>query len=168
MTRESYKETYNDDPTDWPKIIHQYEFDWATPMLFLWPNTTRSRKRPRPSAFLKPSAARKNATPADFDNDETLEETLALPLARRGAPAQDQAKRVRKVHHVGGKVLEDAGYIAGKCIPIVVVYGKRWFVDNVERCMGHVRWPKMPSASRICSCPSWVRSAHCPASRSRS
>ena len=25
MTRESYKETYNDDPTDWPKIIHQYE-----------------------------------------------------------------------------------------------------------------------------------------------
>ena len=31
MTRESYKETYGDDPTDWPKIIHQYEFDWATP-----------------------------------------------------------------------------------------------------------------------------------------
>jgi hypothetical protein len=42
----------------------------------------------------------------------------------------------------GGKVLEDAGYIAGKCIPIVVVYGKRWFVDNVERCMGHVRLAK--------------------------
>ena len=31
MTRESYKETYGDDPTDWPKEIHQYEFDWATP-----------------------------------------------------------------------------------------------------------------------------------------
>ena len=31
MTRESYKETYNDDPTDWPKIIHQSEFDWQTP-----------------------------------------------------------------------------------------------------------------------------------------
>jgi hypothetical protein len=38
--------------------------------------------------------------------------------------------------------LEDAGYIAGKCIPIVVVYGKRWFVDNIERCMGHVRLAK--------------------------
>jgi hypothetical protein len=42
----------------------------------------------------------------------------------------------------GGKILEDAGYIAGKCIPIVPVYGKRWFVDNVERCMGHVRLAK--------------------------
>ncbi len=42
----------------------------------------------------------------------------------------------------GGKVLEDAGYIAGKNIPIVVVYGKRWFVDNIERCMGAVRLAK--------------------------
>ncbi|MFK5282558.1 portal protein, partial [Lacticaseibacillus paracasei] len=42
----------------------------------------------------------------------------------------------------GGKVLEDCGYIAGKCIPIVVAYGKRWFVDNIERCMGHVRLAK--------------------------
>jgi hypothetical protein len=36
------------------------------------------------------------------------------------------------------------GYIAGKNIPIVPVYGKRWFVDNVERCMGHVRLAKDP------------------------
>jgi len=42
----------------------------------------------------------------------------------------------------GGKVLEDCGYIAGKNIPIVPVYGKRWFVDNIERCMGHVRLAK--------------------------
>jgi len=50
--------------------------------------------------------------------------------------------RVRKYIMSGGKVLEDAGYIAGKCIPIVVVYGKRWFVDNIERCMGAVRLAK--------------------------
>ena len=42
----------------------------------------------------------------------------------------------------GGKVLEDAGYIAGNCIPIVPVYGKRWFIDNIERCMGVVRFAK--------------------------
>jgi hypothetical protein len=24
------------------------------------------------------------------------------------------------------------------------VYGKRWFVDNIERCMGHVRLAKDP------------------------
>jgi hypothetical protein len=42
----------------------------------------------------------------------------------------------------GGKVLEDCGYIAGKNIPIVPFYGKRWFVDNIERCSGHVRLAK--------------------------
>jgi hypothetical protein len=57
---------------------------------------------------------------------------------------QKRVKRmkVRKYIMSGGKVLEDAGYIAGKCIPIVVVYGKRWFVDNIERCMGAVRLAK--------------------------
>jgi hypothetical protein len=44
----------------------------------------------------------------------------------------------------GGGILDDMGYIAGKNIPIVPVYGKRWFVDNVERCMGHVRLAKDP------------------------
>ena len=39
-------------------------------------------------------------------------------------------------------MLEDAGYIAGRNIPIVVVYGKRWFVDNIERCSGAVRLAK--------------------------
>jgi hypothetical protein len=42
----------------------------------------------------------------------------------------------------GGGVLEDCGYIAGRHIPVVVAYGKRWFVDNVERCCGHVRLAK--------------------------
>jgi hypothetical protein len=52
---------------------------------------------------------------------------------------------VRKVHKYvlsGAKVLEDSGYIVGKHIPIIPVYGKRWFVDNVERCCGHVRLAK--------------------------
>jgi len=55
--------------------------------------------------------------------------------------------KTRKVHKYllsGGCVLEDCGYIAGKCIPIIPVYGKRWFIDNVERCMGHVRLAKDP------------------------
>ncbi|MFV1017203.1 portal protein, partial [Klebsiella pneumoniae] len=51
----------------------------------------------------------------------------------------------RKVHKYlmcGSQILEDYGYIAGKEIPIVIDYGQRWFVDNVERYMGHVRLAK--------------------------
>jgi hypothetical protein len=39
----------------------------------------------------------------------------------------------------GDRILEDCGYIAGTRIPIVPLFAKRWYVDNVERCMGHVR-----------------------------
>ena len=44
-------------------------------------------------------------------------------------------------------MLEDFGLVAGPNIPIIVTYGKRWFIDNVERCMGHVRLAK--DAQRI-------------------
>ena len=50
--------------------------------------------------------------------------------------------RIRKMLVCGSQILEDYGYIAGHCIPIVVDYGQRWFIDNVERCMGHVRLAK--------------------------
>jgi hypothetical protein len=51
-------------------------------------------------------------------------------------------KRVHKYLFSGSKILDDMGLIAGSCIPVIPVYGKRWFVDNVERCMGHVRLAK--------------------------
>ena len=53
-----------------------------------------------------------------------------------------KSRKVRKYILSGMKVEEDCGHIAGKCIPIVPVFGKRWFVDNVERSMGHVRLAK--------------------------
>jgi hypothetical protein len=47
-------------------------------------------------------------------------------------------RRVRKYLMSGAEVLKDQGYIAGSCIPVVPVYGKRWYVENVERFRGHV------------------------------
>jgi hypothetical protein len=83
-------------------------------------------------------------TQSDFDADETLEETLAAVGTIEVRQKRVKRRKVRKYIMSGGKVLEDAGYIAGKNIPIVPFYGKRWFVDNVERCMGHVRLAKDP------------------------
>lgn len=58
---------------------------------------------------------------------------------------RDQKVKRRKVHKYianGIEIIEDCGYIAGKCIPIVPYYGKRWYVDGIERSMGHVRLGK--------------------------
>jgi hypothetical protein len=143
MTRENYKEIYNDDPTDWPKIIHQYEFDWSTPdVVFVAEYYKVEEKSELIRIFQAIDGTEERYTQTDFANDETLEETLLAVGTREVRQKRIKRMRVRKYIMSGGKVLEDAGYIAGKNIPIVVVYGKRWFVDNIERCMGAVRLAK--------------------------
>jgi len=143
MTRAAYKEAYNDDPTDWPKIIHQNEFDWCTPdVVYVAEYFKVEEKTETIRIFQAIDGTEERYTPADFEADEMLEETLAAIGSREVRQKKVKRKRVHKYVMSGGKVLEDAGYIAGKCIPIVVVYGKRWFVDNIERCMGHVRLAK--------------------------
>jgi hypothetical protein len=143
MTRQAYKDTWGDNPTDWPKIIHQYEFDWCTPdVVYVAEYFKVEEKTETIRIFQNIAGEEERYTPADFANDETLEETLEAVGTIEVRQKRVKTKRVRKYVMSGGRVLEDAGYIAGKCIPIVVVYGKRWFVDNVERCMGHVRLAK--------------------------
>jgi hypothetical protein len=143
MTRQAYKDTWGDDPTDWPKIIHQYEFDWCTPdVVYVAEYYKVEEKTETIRIFQTITGEEERYTKADFDKDEMLEETLAAIGTVEVRQRKVKTKRVHKYIMSGGKVLEDAGYIAGKCIPIVVVYGKRWFVDNVERCMGHVRLAK--------------------------
>jgi hypothetical protein len=143
MTTEAYKAEWNDDPTTWPKIIHQYEFDWDTPdIVFVAEYYRVEETRETVRIFLTIQGEEERYTQADFDADETLEETLAAVGTVEVRQKRIKRKRVRKYIMSGGGILEDQGYIAGKNIPIVPVYGKRWFVDNVERCMGHVRLAK--------------------------
>ena len=143
MTRDAYKATWGDDPTSWPKIIHQYEFDWCTPDVVYVAEYYRVEEKAETVRIFRTIAGEEERyTQADFDKDETLEETLEAVGTVEVRRKKFKTRRVHKYIMSGGKILEDAGYIAGKCIPIVPVYGKRWFVDNVERCMGHVRLAK--------------------------
>lgn len=48
-------------------------------------------------------------------------------------------KRVHKYVMSGAEVLEDRGYIAGPNIPVVPVYGKRYFIEGIERWEGCVQ-----------------------------
>ncbi len=143
MTRQSYKETWGDDPTDWPKEIHQYEFDWCTPdVVYVAEYYKVEDVSETIRIFRAIDGTEERYRQADFNDDPALEETLA---AIGSVEVRQRKIKTRKVHKYimsGGRILEDAGYIAGKEIPIVPVYGKRWFVDNVERCMGHVRLAK--------------------------
>jgi hypothetical protein len=143
MTRDAYKDEFGDDPTSWPKIIHQYEFDWCTPdVVYVAEYYRIEEKTETIRIFTTVTGDEERYTQADFEKDDGLEESLAAVGTTETRQKKIKVKRVRKYIMSGGKILEDCGYIAGKCIPIVPVYGKRWFVDNVERCMGHVRLAK--------------------------
>ena len=91
----------------------------------------------------------------DGEEERFLEEELTDELKNRliaigSKEIKTKPIKRKKIHKYimsGAGVLEDCGYIAGPNIPIVVTYGKRWVVDNVERCMGHVRLPK--DSSRV-------------------
>ena len=143
MTYESYKEEWNDDPTDWPKIIHQYEFDWCTPdVVYIAEYYKVEDVTETIRIFRTIDGSEERYKSSDFNDDPNLEETLAAIGSVEVRQRKIKSRKVHKYIMSGGRILEDAGYIAGKCIPIVPVYGKRWFVDNVERCMGHVRLAK--------------------------
>ena len=143
MTRQAYKDAWGESPSDWPKIVHQYEFDWCTPdVVYVAEYYKVEEKTETIRIFRAIDGTEERYTQDDFANDEMLEETLMAVGSVEVRQKRVKRKKVRKYIMSGGKVLEDAGYLAGKCIPIVPVYGKRWFVDNIERCMGHVRLAK--------------------------
>ena len=141
MTREAYKDTWGDDPASWPKEIHQYEFDWLTPDVVYVAEYYRVEEVSETIRIFQSI----DGTEDRYTPDELTEEVL-MQLEAVGSVEVRQKKikrrRVRMYIMSGSKILDDCGYIAGKCIPIIPVYGKRWFIDNVERCMGHVRMAK--------------------------
>lgn len=143
MTRDAYVAEYEDDPASWPKEIHQYEFDWATPDMVYVAEVYRVEEAYELiRIFQTIDGEEERYSEREFEEDESLEETLDAIGTIEIRQKRVKRRKVRKYIMSGSGIIEDAGYIAGTEIPIVPVYGKRWFIDNVERCMGHVRMAK--------------------------
>ena len=140
MTYAAYKAEWNDDPSTWPKTITRSQFDWYTPsVVYVCEYYKIEEVSEQVRTYQSIDGKEETLWP---DQVELKEEGM---LAIGWKEVRRKKVKTRKVHKYimsGAKILEDCGYIAGKCIPIIPVYGKRWFVDNVERCMGHVRLAK--------------------------
>jgi hypothetical protein len=143
MTRDAYIAEWNDDPSSWPKEIHQYEFDWATPDIVYVAEFYRVEEASELiRIFQNIDGEEERYSERDFADDEELETMLDAIGTIEVRQKRVKRRKVHKYIMSGSGILEDAGYIAGAEIPIVPVYGKRWFIDNIERCMGHVRMAK--------------------------
>lgn len=148
MTPEEYEEQFADQPASWPKQIYETYFDWSSPDVVYVAEYYRIEERAETlRVFRLLDNSEQSYTRAEFDDDENLEQMLDSTGAVELPSKRRKTRRVHKYLLSGGRVLEDFGLVAGPNIPIIVTYGKRWFVDNIERCMGHVRLAK--DAQRI-------------------
>lgn len=140
---DTYIEEYDDDPASWPSDIGSEEFDWYTPdVVFISEYYILEPQTKTIEIWKDLSGEETKYSQEDFEEDDGLFEMLTATGSRKVREKKTTIKRCHKYILNGNRVMEDCGYTAGYCIPIVPMYGKRWYVDNIERCMGHVRLAK--------------------------
>jgi hypothetical protein len=140
---DTYIEDFEDDPASWPKAIDKSEFDWTTPEVVYIAEYYLIEEVPRIIEIWQDISGNESRySQHDFEEDDTLFEMLTATGSRKIREKKVSQKKVHKYILNGNRVVEDCGYIPGAFLPVIPVYGKRWYVDNIERCMGHVRLAK--------------------------
>jgi hypothetical protein len=143
MTPQDFEAEFGHDPASWSKEITQQEFDWCTPDAVYVAEYYRVEEVTELIHVFRGLDDEDMTVPdAELKDDPERLRVLLATGFRETAQKRRKKRVVRKYILSGQQVEEDCGVIAGKHIPIVPVYGKRWFVDGVERCMGHVRLAK--------------------------
>lgn len=122
------------------KQVEDQEFDWNTPdFVYVAEYYKVEYKKERIHIYKTILDEEIKYSDSDFEMKPELEEELFISGSEKIGEKKRTKRKVHKYILSGAEVLEDCGYVAGTEIPIIPVYGKRWFVDGVERAMGHVR-----------------------------
>lgn len=144
MSYSDYEDEWHDSPSSWPKDISMSEFDWCTPDI-VWvaevyevEETTELVHYFRGIALNDDEPNELVLTDAELNEPGKAHE-LQVTGFQEVRQKRRKVKKVRKYLMNGSRILSDEGYIAGDCIPIIPFYGKRWYVDGIERYQGHVR-----------------------------
>jgi hypothetical protein len=145
MTRDDYANEYGEDAASMPKFVTRNEFDWTTPDIVWIAEVYEVEEKSDLVHFFRGLALGDDEPDEMEVSDKELQDdpTKQAELEARGfQKVREKRRKVRKIHKYimnGSRILSDEGYIAGTCVPIVPFYGKRWYVDGIERCQGHVR-----------------------------
>lgn len=145
MTRDRYREEYDQEPASWPVAFEQVDTRIAFEnhdLVYVAEYYRKVERRETVYTYRQIDGTEKKVTETDFDRDPTLQERLDAEGSLLIDERDVERYRVRKYIMDGNGVLEDCGEIPGGLIPIIPYYGKRWYVDNVEQWMGHVRLAK--------------------------
>jgi len=145
MTKDAFEEAFGEDEeagrrgyTDFPDHSVRPQSDWFTPDTVSIAEYYEMEEVSETLHVLKNklSDEEKRIWASDLMEGELAQ------MRRDGWADRRQNRKRRRVHKYvmsGAEILEDLGHIAGECIPIVPVYGQRYFVENQERWKGYVQ-----------------------------
>lgn len=142
ISSEAYEETYGETISSLDKSITDTEFDWSNGENNFIAEYFVIEEQPHTVHIFQTITGEEERYTEEELEDEELVDQLNAVGTKEVRQKRVKRRRVHKYILSGDAVLEDCGYIAGKHIPIAPYYGKRWVIDNVERCMGHVRLSK--------------------------
>jgi hypothetical protein len=143
MVKDDFVEEFGHDPVSMEKSIREGGFEWVQADFVYVAEFYRVEETTELVHWFRGLVDDEpDMRVRDVDLDDEKRTFLEATGFREVRQKRVKCRKVHKYIMSGDRIERDDGYIAGKCIPIVPFYGKRWFIDNIERCMGHVRLAK--------------------------
>lgn len=139
MSPEKYEAEYGKTPPTSLDVtsISAWEYDWFEPEVIYIAKYYEVRKESVDVISYKQPLTGEIAT-YDSDQIEDIEDELASAGFEEVARRSVKRKRIYVSVVDGENFLEKPRRIPGEHIPLIPVYGKRWFIDDIERVEGHI------------------------------
>jgi len=145
MSKDAYHEEYGEEScTEFPKGLVKPFYDWFPPEVVRVAEYYEVELKAQKLHVMRHRATSEERREWAGDLAEGELEQLEQEGWRLLRSRNVKRRRVKKWVLSGAEVLEKGRHIAGTEIPIIMVYGKRSYIDNLERTRGHVRLAKDP------------------------
>ncbi|MBG0639754.1 portal protein [Enterobacter asburiae] len=139
LSPEKYEAEYGKTPPASLDVttMTSWEYDWFGPEVVYIAKYYEVRKESVNVISYRQPITGEIAT-YDSDQIEDIEDELALAGFQEVARRSVKRRRVYVSVVDGQSFLEKPRRIPGEHIPLIPVYGKRWFIDDIERVEGHI------------------------------
>lgn len=139
LSPEKYEAEYGKTPPSSLDVttMTSWEYDWFEPEVVYIAKYYEVRKESVDVISYRQPLTGEIAT-YDSDQIEDIQDELAIAGFEEVARRSVKRRRVYVSVVDGQNFLEKPRRIPGEHIPIIPVYGKRWFIDDIERVEGHI------------------------------
>ncbi|HCI8581178.1 TPA: portal protein [Enterobacter cloacae] len=139
LSPEKYEAEYGKTPPSSLDVttMTSWEYDWFEPEVVYIAKYYEVRKESVDVISYRQPLTGEIAT-YDSDQIEEIQDELAIAGFEEVARRSVKRRRVYVSVVDGQNFLEKPRRIPGEHIPLIPVYGKRWFIDDIERVEGHI------------------------------